>query len=564
MVKKNFHKQLREIIICLFIILLGVWYMVYNMRSSEGMWRIFDDVHVVRTQEMVYELSQGQFPVRLLSRLGHGGGYMLFNFYSPLIYYLTSFLVMMGAVPLNAVKLVFQLCYLVAGLGMFGLLRVLIPKKPWIPVMGSLLLIGSTYFNYDAYTRGSLAELAGFALIPWLLMGYVQVKKTKRWMWVIFFAVIASAIIYTHAITAFITMPFIALFFLIDVFNKQLSKRVVLKLVLSAILALCLSASYIIPMWWEKSSVIYSQVDYVNSGYTYSFIPPNEILGWARSNDLNIKPNTVGLPLAFFSLIGLGLSWWLIKRLDKTLVIFITLSLGLVFFLQTRASIWLWEQSEILRMVQFPYRYQTLLTVIAVISGSIGLSAIKVKKPYAITAASCIILMSLYGSKEFIVPSGYYFAGEFKAEDPCGTTTWQHEYLSKWTTQCLLHNHQTPLATGSGELVVNDIITNETKKIITVKTNGQAGELVIGKYYLPGWRASSLSKQKETYPSGAYGLLTTKTAVGEYSLELTFADTQARSVGNTISLVSIMALLFVGLLRLFHFKEGKKHEEKNC
>lgn len=546
---KNF-KVLWPWLLSATLITLGIFVLIKPMRASEGMWRVFDDVHTVRTQEMVYELQQGQFPVRLFTRLGNGGGYLLFNFYSPLTYYLSAVLVLAGTSALNATKLLFQLAYVVGAIGMFGFLKVKFPKSWFGPLVGSLLLIASPYFNYDAYTRGALGELLGFAVIPWVFLTYELLKTTKQWFWSLGLAIAVSGQLYLHAISAFITLPFLALYFGFDWWQSRIKVTQWKQLVVAGLIAFGLSASYFLPMWFEKTGVQYAQAEFVASGYKSGFLKLTELLGISRAADLSIKPITLGLSLVIIGGLSL-LSLWVTKTKISG---FFTLALAVVFLILTPASQLFWEHSSVIQMAQFPYRYLMMATFLLV---WLIVTAIE-KLPHLVfklALGGMIIFSSFWLNHEFAQPSGYYFAGEFKAEDPCETTTWQAEYLPKVTTLCLTRNNPGKVATSSGTLVVLETKPDQEMGF-TITTNGEPGTLILGKYAYPGWSLTSNLGEKKLQPFGLEGILSADISAQETQFSLRYQNTLIRTLGNSLTAVtSIITLL--GLLWWLPWKSVK-------
>lgn len=537
------------------LVIVGtVFLLIRPMRASEGMWRIFDDVHTVRTQEMVYELQRGQFPVRLLSRLGNGGGYLLFNFYSPFTYYLTAVLVFLGTSALNATKLMFQLAYVLAAFGMFGFLRVKFPKDWLVPLLGSVLLISSPYFNYDAYTRGALGELLGFALIPWVFLSFELLKTTKQWFWSLVLAVLIALQLFTHAISAFITLPFLALYFAFSLWHNGQRQIFLQKLVLAGLVCFGLSATYFLPMWFEKSSVQYAQAEFVASGYKSGFLAITELLGLSRASDPSIKPMTLGLLL---TIVGL-FSWvsLLIRTQHRRSAAFFAICLGLCLVILTALSEPLWRQSSLLQMAQFPYRYLIITTFILVWLIVAGIAEIhqRILKSLVVVA---VFALALVQHAEFAQVSGYYFVGEFKAEDPCTTTTWQAEYLPKHTSLCLTKSNPAQLASASGTLTVLNSKPIVGSTAIAIETNGQPGQLYIGKYAYPGWQLTTSTGHKPLQPFGPEGIFTADISAGETQFELSFVDTPIRKIGNWLTVLTA-AITLLGLLRFWPWRFLKK------
>jgi|GEM_PF-3843310 len=551
------------------VILGAVFLAVNGMRSSQGMWRTFDDVQTARTVAVVNELRAGQFPVRLLSDFGNGGGYLLLNFYSPVVYYLSSSLVLLGTQPLNAVKLTFQLAYAVAGFGMFLALKNLFPKSILISVVGSLLFIGSSYFNFDAYIRGALPELFGFSLIPWVfLTGRLLIKKTALLTPLSLFSFFLAGLISTHSITAFIAIPFIYVWLLFEIWSTPTFWQKFWRLFLAGSLGISLSAFYLVPMMIEKEFIQYSQMEHVVNGYKSAFITLPEMIGLRKNLDPTIVPVTLGswLSLALVvSLCGLGiLAWTKIVKLDrsaKNLWLYLSLSLIALFIIQNKISWQIWEFSSFLQLTQFPYRYLTITTFLAVVAVCFGLVQIKNGWLAGLVGVGLVIL-TWNANKTFMTPAGYYFAAEFKAEDPCSTTTWEHEFMSSWTEDCLVKGNSIALATGSGQLAISktELLNQQNFNLVT---NGQPGRLILKRYYFPGWKVTSNGTELEIFPEGKNGLIGADLTSKDINLSVSFQDTQIRTLANRLSLGSLIGLLALPLIDSLSFWISFKRKSRN-
>ena len=88
-----------------------------------GFFSMHDDTQVARVYEMGKALKDGMFPVRWVQDLGYGFGYPIFNFYSPLPYYIGGFLTLIGFDALLATKIVFLLGIIGAGISMYFLVN---------------------------------------------------------------------------------------------------------------------------------------------------------------------------------------------------------------------------------------------------------------------------------------------------------------------------------------------------------------------------------------------------------------------------------------------------------
>ncbi len=542
------------------VILVVISRLIIPTKINQGMWYIFDDVHTVRTNEMVNELKNGQFPVRYLGNLAFKRGYLLFNFYSPLVYYLTSALVFIGKSPLNAVKNVFQLSYLIAGSGMFLLLKHYFPKKWFLPILGSILLISSPYFNYNIYTRGALAEVWGFALIPWLFLAYELIKKHKSNLAIVLFSVIASLMFYVHAISAFIAIPLLLVKFLIEwQITKQISKEIFKRYFLSSIIGFALSASYLLPVIFEKNQVIYSNVEFVVSGFKTGFVNFNELIGLSKNADPKIIPITLGKTLAISTLISIIIVFYkLVKKSQLKLKNEFTTNLILIVitsFILLKPSSFIWENNPLLQMTQFPYRFMILLTFLSVLFIIITLNLVK-NNFLKIIFGLVILLSSFYGNKIFYQPSGYYFAGNFEAADLCATTTWQAEYLPKWATNCAtLNSPKQEIRVNTGEIEVTNSRFNSNNLEVEIETNGKSGTLEVDRYFYPGWQAKTFEKNLTIKPVDNLGIIKIEVPENTNFIKLTFQDTLIRKIGNLLTLSSIISILIIALIEIIKYKK---------
>ncbi|MCC6711215.1 MAG: hypothetical protein IT416_02570 [Candidatus Pacebacteria bacterium] len=542
------------------VILVVISRLIIPTKINQGMWYIFDDVHTVRTNEMVNELKNGQFPVRYLGNLAFKRGYLLFNFYSPLVYYLTSALVFIGKSPLNAVKNVFQLSYLIAGSGMFLLLKHYFPQKWFLPILGSILLISSPYFNYNIYTRGALAEVWGFALIPWLFLAYELIKKHKSNLAIVLFSVIASLMFYVHAISAFIAIPLLLVKFLIEwQITKQISKEIFKRYFLSFIVGVTLSASYLLPVIFEKNQVIYSNVEFVVSGFKTGFINFNELIGLSKNADPKIIPITLGKTLAISTLISIIIVFYrLVKKSQLKLKSELTTNLILIVittFLLLKPSSFIWENNPLLQMTQFPYRFMILLTFLSILFIIITLNLVK-NNFLKIIFGLVILLSSFYGNKIFYQPSGYYFAANFEAADLCATTTWQAEYLPKWTTNCAtLNSPKQEVRVSTGEIEVTNSRFNSNNLEVEIETNGKSGTLEVDRYFYPGWQAKTFEKNLTIRPAENLGIIKIEVPENTELISLSFQDTLIRKIGNLLTLSSIISIIIIALIEIIKYKK---------
>jgi len=520
------------------VIFLTIIYLIQPIRSSPGMWYVHDDVHVVRTQEMVKELVRGQFPVRWLHDLGNSGGYPLFNFYPPLIYYLSAGLVLAGSHPLHAVKLVFMFSYLVASLGMYAFIYRL-AKSPVVAGLGALLFITSVYFNYNTYTRGALAELAGMALIPWVFLSLEVIFESKRSVIsIITFSLMMTVLLYTHAITAIGVIIFIGLRILIAHFQGKLHNWK--RLLWAAGLTLGLSASFTLPLVLERNLVSYQQTQLVTAGYLNGFVRFVQLMWLPMSSS---PQPSIGIGLVTLFIFSLVMSVVASKKSIKKshpYLIFSLLGLAVSVFLISPLSQLLWQFLPFLKLMQFPYRFLTLATFF--ICTSIVLILTRFKFLPLITLFFLLPIV-IYSQKAYYVTTGYYFTDTFLAEDECSTTTWQQELLPRSVTDCLPKGTSDLTSSSSSVDVGSAQVLDSGKVIVTGSSDG--GDLIINRYAYPDWQATLNDLSVELMTQPYTGLIMISIPPGEFTFELSLDRSAVKFWSDWLTILSLAIMILI-------------------
>lgn len=492
----------------------------------DGFFQMMDDIQVVRIEEMAKELKNGQFPVRLVSDFGNGGGYMLFNYTPPLPYYLGALYHLAGLPLVKATKLTFLTAFFFGTLGMYFLLKKFTDKTS--TTIGVLLFLTSAYLNYDVYLRGALMEFFALMFIPWLILAY----SNKN---ILFSALITALIVLSHPMIALISLGL--LIFLTDKIKSYL---------ISVFLGLSLSAFFWLPSVVEMKYVIYSQSFYGQKSYLDYFFNLWQIVGINHPTG-TLPPPILGIGL-FFGVIVCLMVFIRSRRKSGSLngiFRFSIISFTISVFLMLPVSKTLWDNISYLRYFQFPFRFLTFATVASVLIISLGISKLK-KVWIKILFGFLIILPVFLWQRQYLQPVKYLSISEYKAEDICRTTTWEQEFLPVWTKKCLPINNVLPFIIEKDEGVyVSDLKISKGGRKISFKTSGQGGGLTVKRYYFPGWTARVDNKIVKTTPSGQYGLINLNVPSGSRQVEIGFEDSLIRKSANIISLATFLVIVIV-------------------
>ena len=172
------------------------------------------ELHIYRLAELSRLVRGGEFYPRWSPHFYYGYGYPIFNYYAPLGYY-TGLLVEIWPVfnAVLAIKFVFMLGLVLAGLGMYGFVRDFVRQSvpgsaQWCRPAGyvaAAVYVYAPYIQYvDPHARGDLAESFSFGLFPlalWALHRFARTGRAGPWLAACF---AIAAVILSHNLMAMV------------------------------------------------------------------------------------------------------------------------------------------------------------------------------------------------------------------------------------------------------------------------------------------------------------------------------------------------------------------------
>lgn len=531
--------------LCITLSFVVYFFLIIKPIFHDGIFITHDDVQIVRTQALYNELLLGQFPVRQITEFGNKGGYMLFNFYSPFIYYLGAFFHFMGLPIIKATKLIFITSFLVGCCGA-AILAWVTTKKYLLSVVGTFLFISAPYYLYNAYHRGALAEHFGFSLLPWMLVLFLQLKKSSHIIWILLSSLCFGLLIFTHILTAMSCVGIICLMYF---FDTHLKKADYIRLFITFLFGLCLSATFFLPGLLEKKYIIYDQTNMAKTGYLTTSISPLKLVMQSEVQPL------LGLALS------ISLVIFLIVNTKKKLLSFsyVTLIALTLLFLISPVSDIVWGNFSIIRLFQFKYRLLTVFTVIGVFSTVLLLKAIKNKK-YQYFISFSIICIAVWQSTAFYKPVGYNLSGIFNVEGPCTSSSWDNEHLGIWTKECLekTNDYKVIDKLNTTVPIIRENI-NKNQREFLFETDKLAGTITLNKYYFPGWVAYDQDDTRlQVEPFSDTGVIKIDVPENTTQVRVLFQNTPVRTVANYISVISIGIWLII-LFKVLFMVLPRKH-----
>ena len=570
---KSFKKLLSfEFIILIIITALAIAGLLNNQYFS-----IHDDQHITRLYLLDQAIRQGVLYPRWVGGLGFNFGYPLFNFYPPLIYYVAEFFHLLGFNLLWSLKLMIITGSFFSSIGMYLLGKRFFDKKT-----GLLAATFFTFFFYRAitiYIRGAWAEFFAMSILPFVFLGMDNISNNKNLRGSLLFSISLGLLILAHPLIAFPTFFFIGLFFIFYFYNSK-NRWVLLKnFLFGTFLALSLSAFFWLPSIIEKQ---YTLVDTILThelaSYKNHFIYPFQLWfsAWgyggsiAGPNDgMSFQLGKIHIFLTIFSLLVFAFYYFVKKKTESSKIYLFTFFLLLFsLFMSVTYSQFIWDKIKYLWYLQFPWRFLTFagifISLIAAAGiyyfGKIILLDNAVKK---ILFNLLIIVLLVITAVKYSI---YFKPHDPKAYDEKKLTSfeeisWRVSKTSFEFSPYGIKTKKTELGTTTIGLDKKDLtkesfeILSIDKKNTKVKTitdkfskkefeieSKNPTEFRLNTFNFPGWQANLDGKAIKISDNNEYKLITTSIPKGNHKLSFVFKYTLIRTLGNLISLVSLIII----------------------
>jgi hypothetical protein len=527
-----------------------------------------------------------------------GYGYPFFNIYGPLSTYAGEALYLLGFGFTGAVKMVFALSVVCAGLAMYGFVKQVLGRQAALVAAVAYMVI--PYRLVDLYVRAALAESVAYVFVPLVLWGVWATIRRPRLANILGLAFAYAGLMLTSPlVTLLLTLilvfyvAYLALARLNDQQPwRQMSREsllpwlghlgyVLLPPAAGLILGLGLSAFFALPAMTENRFVRVDQWyggryawggDFVEFFQLFS---PKWGLGVSMpgpDDEVSFQLGVVPVLLSLFALVPLFQ-----KRAREhlggpavRLLAFFSVLTAIVVFLMLDVSAPLWQALPLVRLAQFPWRLLTLTVVsMGFLCGAaargIRSTARFIETPTLILVA-LLVLGSLPYMRAELSQQEVSLAGLMRfqqsADEMTGSTAWVRE-IPTWSAMAQLHVDQQPLTSRVDysylyqqerrDAYARTLELRSDRELVEVSAE-RPTLLPFNIFYYPGWHAYLLDPETnavvEELPIALrdkYGLITVRVPVGLSRVLLQFEATPVRKLGTALTIGS---LALAGLLLL--------------
>ncbi len=537
-------------------------------------YNMHDDMQMIRQLEMEKCLKDGQIPCRWTPDLGYGYGYPLFNFYPPMPYIVGQVYRTLGFSFTASIKATAASQILLSSLFMY-----LLVSSIFGPMGGFLSSLFYTYAPYHAlniFVRGAMNEAWAavfFPLIFYFSRNLVLDKKIKS---LVGLSLSFAGLLLSHNPMALTFTPILfvwVLFWFFSTYQKLFwtfiknKIDIIVKLLISGVLAVALAAFYTFPVLSETKLV---KIDTMFEGYyhfsvhfagLYQLFISNfwgdGASVWGPNDDMSFMVGYLHWIIPTIILFYILYIFIFKNKKKKTnkldsrlilLTITILLGFGTVFMTHNKST-FLWLALPIIQKIQFPWRFLNhSVFLFSFSSGGLILILEKLfaKKKHLLVCILGIGLILLNVSYFTPIQSGpitdeQKFSGKAWVNQ---VTSGIYDYLPK-TAQIAPQ--------GPAKEFVDEV---EPESFYTV-SNGKKGsdwmffdlhlsrdsKVTLAQLAFPNFEITDNGKIIESEIEPHLGRLVVNLSTGDHQIMVKFVDTPIRTISNYVSLASWLLLL---------------------
>lgn len=474
--------------------------------------------HLSWYQCFIAQLGAGELYPRWLQGMNGGLGSPDLFVYSPLPYYAAAVFHPFIGRGREIYDLGFSIAgaIIAAGLAAYFWFRQLAPER-LIPALGALVYLGIPYYlKTDLYPRVALAEFWAFAWMP-IILGFTHLTVRSRSRaamaglaagWGLLFA--------THLFTTLLFLPvgLIYAFWLADPGQRLGS---FFRACGGMLLGAALAAVYLLPaLAYEKYISAYHLIEtrpdyrfdqnFLFSTHTEFLDSLSRFTGW-----------TAMVALLFFACAMLAKS-----HRTRWAGMFWAVTGAVSLLLMLPAGMWFWRNLPLLHDIQFPYRFNTLLTLGTAALAALGLESLREQRNWQklILTGAAVILMLGWARPLARVLRSHHSPFYMPVKVDYLITAWANWTDPKLVSLRGISMPQDPprVAPAKGAAIVNRwdprrlefTVVSESQEWVTVR-----------QLYFPGWAAFlSDGRPLQLQPSTPEGLIRILVPAGTSKISL--------------------------------------------
>lgn len=541
-------------------------------------------IHLLWSTNFSDQLWAGEWYPRWLDQMNGGLGSPVFFFYAPLPYYFTALLKpLFHADPegWHQLGVAASMAVILSGFSAYFWLRRLAGASA--ALVGAIVYMSAPYhLAFDLYQRFAFAELWGFVWLPLVLWSmHLTADGNKKAP--LGLALAYAALVLTHLPTAMIFSP-VALAYAFYCADRSVRVRRTVLIAGAMTLGVGLAAAYLVPALATQQNISLSEMRVGRFSYIYHFLFYGPRFDADITNIL-IQQGWYAAVMMVACMAAFILAGRIPGMPEMRQARFWMAIATLVFTMMLPIARPVWELLPPLQAIQFPWRFNTLLTLAMTALIALWVGAIKPQVSRLNGLSLAIVCLAVIGQS--LPTLSVYLALAASPGEPSMDKMYAQlgsineeakekvlaarsaidvaEYRPRWvsrefhgaasTRRASLTPTQAP-SQGLGEVT---ILSRSPRRIVVAVDMPAEGWVKMPHFYYPGWRAASgnPASQLPVRPSVPEGLLEVKTASGRHEIALELVTSPAEWIGWGISGLSI-ALLGLFARRTFRQQRNSR------
>jgi len=461
------------------------------------------DWMVIRLSAFFQSLRDGQVPVRFLGRLNFSYGYPVADFLYPGFLYIGSILHVLGFSFSGAVECILVLSVVVGAIAMFAWLRTFFTATA--SGIASLSFVVAPYLLYDVFKRGSVGEVLAIALAA---LSFAALEKKYQWLLAPSVALLS------------ISHNTLALFFIPLLFGYIYIKKMWVSLP-PLVLGIGMSLFFWLPALFDQRYVKFDSV--IVSDPSHFFPDSHMIILWSS-----------------LFLIAACISLFIQKKayIKEKTYLFVVMILAV--FMASVLSFGVWHSAAVQRLVQFPFRFLSLLCITGPWFLAYCISCTKLRLSYVagliVVAILCVLSVQYQGKESIVRSEGFYTTNE-------GTTTVADEYMPRWVSVLPKQRPPQKIEVINGDADITEVKIN-SQSIVALIHAEEESILRVNIIYYPGWRAKLDNTQIPILYDNPYGVMQITIPAGTHPLIMVFRETPGRFIADIVAVVCFIMYAF--------------------
>ena len=515
--------------------------------------------NVVLFKQFSQQFRTGELYPRWLQQLNGGLGNPTAFYYAPAAYWITS-LLDLASDHSGWKQLGWSAALAVVGSGLtaFLWLRKSLPRNP--ALLASLIyLVAPYHVNIDLYHRAALAELWTFVWMPLVLWSIDLVMERRRFA-VVCLAVSYALLIVTHLPTTLI-FSLVPVGSSLYVADTSVRLRSFITTVLGMTLGIGLASVYLLPAMTMQQFIFHTTQGIAGHYYFGNWF----LFDGIRWSGRWAEHFWAATAVAALGATSFAIAWsGSIDRPRRKILFWLAVAVC-SFFMMTPPSKPVWELLPTLQKVQFPFRFNTVLTVSAAALAGFAFDYGR-KSPRLFLSSVIVLLMGIWLYSTF--NRAYYDYPVHHLDQ--NVMNWANkrlqlkrdtdEFRPRWVVSTEEEELDALLAhigTTEGELTKVNVIQGQAtitvnkwlpREINLTVDSASGATLNVSQFYFPGWavRFDDIGEAKALEPSKPGGLIRVSAPAGRHTLSLQLTKRWPERAGELISLGALVVLL--GLL----------------